>query len=87
MSFYIAHVNIQGRSCLICDADATSRLNTDRDRLLARLVAQARASGLRVDLAALAFSQNGRITFYGERSLTQFLSDNGLPRWTHKLSA
>ncbi len=86
MSINVAHVNIQGHNCLICDADATSRLDSDRSRLLSQLVARARASGLRVDLAALAFTQHGRITFYGERSLTQFLANRGLPRWTHTLS-
>lgn len=45
--------------------------------LLSQLVARTRASGLRVDKAALTFKQNGRIRFYGDEDLVKLLSQRG----------
>jgi hypothetical protein len=53
--------------------------------LLAQLTAQVRAQGLRVDQSALAFTQNGRVRFYGTGSLVNYLSRAGIPRWTHSI--
>lgn len=55
------------------------------DAALASLTMKARAQGLRIDQSALAYSQNGRIQFYGDRNLVDFLSRSGLPRWTHTI--
>jgi len=49
------------------------------------LTAQARAANLAVDKSALAYMENGRLNFYGAPDLVRFLSNNGLPRWTHRL--
>ena len=55
--------------------------------LLAQLTARARASGLKVDQSALAYSQNGRIRFYGTKTLVDYLSRSGIPGWTHTIDA
>jgi hypothetical protein len=85
MKINLAHIHEQGIDFAVFEADATSRLNSDRDQLLSDLVIQARANRLKVDKAALAFMENGRLKFYGTPDLVKFLSNNGLPRWTHKL--
>ena len=53
--------------------------------LLAQLTARARASGLKVDQSALAYSQNGQIRFYGTKTLVDYLSKSGVPGWTHTI--
>jgi hypothetical protein len=58
----------------------------DNDGLLQSLTIRARASGLKVDQAALAFQESGRLKFFGSRPLVAFLSNNGIPRWTHQLN-
>lgn len=86
MKINIAHVNVQGQNCLVCEADHQTHTDAGRDQLLAQLVVEARGNGLRVDKAALAFAEHGRIKFYGASDLVGFLANNGLPRWTHTLA-
>ena len=69
----------------VFDARSSSGTSTDNSHLLAQLAARARASNLRVDQAALAFSNGGRTQFFGSRPLVEFLSRNGLPGWTHHI--
>jgi hypothetical protein len=56
------------------------------DGLLARLTLAARANGLKVDQSALAFKAGGRTKFYGDKNLVDYLSKNGIWRWTHSLT-
>ncbi|CAM3556000.1 hypothetical protein [Deinococcus frigens] len=86
MQINIAHINIQGQSCLICDAESTGHNDSARSVLLTQLVAAARAQNLRVDKSALAFTEYGRQKFCGSTDLVGFLVNNGLPRWTHTLT-
>jgi len=86
MRFNIAHVNIQGQNCLICEADARDGTDRSRSAVLAQLVAAARAKNLRVDKSALAYSEHGRLKFYGTTDLVAYLANNGLPNWTHTLT-
>ncbi|MDR6221292.1 hypothetical protein [Deinococcus soli (ex Cha et al. 2016)] len=86
MNFNIAHVNIQGQNCLICEANAQDGTDRSRSAVLARLVAAARAKNLRVDKSALAYTEYGRLKFYGTPDLVKFLANNGLPNWTHTLT-
>lgn len=67
--------------------DARSNSGSDRDNaaLLHSLTLRARASGLRVDQSALAYSESGQLKFYGSKSLVEFLSRSGVPRWTHTI--
>lgn len=69
----------------IFDAKSTSGSKSDNSDLLAQLTARARASNLRVDQAALAFTSGGRLQFFGSPPLVDFLSRRGLPGWTHHI--
>jgi hypothetical protein len=69
----------------VFDARSASGSNADNSELLARLTSQARASSLRVDQSALAFSSGGRIQFFGSGPLVDFLSKAGVPQWTHQI--
>jgi predicted transcriptional regulator len=46
---------------------------------------RARRAGLRVDKAALAFSEAGRVRFYGTRDLVEYLVKGARVNWTHTL--
>lgn len=82
----MAHIRRQGIDFAVFGADAPSRTSADRDRLLADLTQRARASGLKVDKSALAYSRGRGIGFYGTPDLVRYLSNSGLPRWTHQIS-
>jgi hypothetical protein len=70
-------------SVAIFDAKSNSGNNS---ALLYQLVEKARAAGLKVDKAALAFRQNGRTQFYGDKNLVNVLSRRGgVSQWTHKI--
>ncbi len=68
---------------VVFDAKSTTNNN---EKLLIQLTSQARANGLKVDKSALAYTRNGRLEFYGTEDLVQYLSQNGLPQWTHSIS-
>jgi len=86
MKIKMAHLREQGIDFAVFDADATSRLDSDREELLGQLVAAARGQGLKIDKAALAFRQGSRNVFYGTSDLVKFLSGlGGVPRWTHTI--
>jgi hypothetical protein len=70
----------------VFEARANSNSDTARSEVLADLTVRARQSGLRVDQSALAFTENGRIKFYGTKNLVDYLSRGWIPHWTHKLS-
>jgi hypothetical protein len=69
----------------VFDADANNRTNTSRNQLLMQLILKARRSGLKVDKAALAFEENGDVVFYGTPDLVNYLSNLGVPQWTHQI--
>ena len=69
----------------VFDAKSSTGTNSDNADLLAQLTASARASGLKIDQSALAFNHVGQIRFYGDKNLVEYLSKNGVPRWTHKI--
>ena len=70
----------------VFDARANSNTDAARSSVLDSLTMSARSSGLRVDQSALAYTENGRNKFFGDKNLVEHLSRNGVPRWTHKLS-
>ena len=70
----------------VFDARSSSGSASAYGELLQQLTVQARANSLRIDQSALAFNSGGRIQFFGSRHLVEFLSRNGLPRWTHTLN-
>ncbi|MGE0673264.1 MAG: hypothetical protein AB7O64_09425 [Methylibium sp.] len=71
----------------VFDARSSSGSREDNARLLAQLTARARASNLRVEQSALAFTSGGRQQYFGSPPLVDFLSQNGIPRWTHTIDA
>jgi len=84
----LVHLNIQGVNCAVFDADALNHSNQARSNLLAQLAARARAAGLAVSKRALAFRENGRLTFFGDDDLVRYLSNNPRAlRWTHEIQA
>jgi hypothetical protein len=86
---HVQHPNQSGGSInfAVFDARSSSGAQSDNARLLAQLTMGARANRLRVDQSALAFMENGRLQFYGDKHLVDFLSHNGLPQWTNYLDA
>lgn len=85
MKIQMAHLRKQGISFAVFAADAPSRQHIDRSSLLADLTRRARASGLRVDKSALAYSEGGRTRYYGTPDLIWYLASNGVSQWTHTL--
>ena len=69
----------------VFEARSTSGNNSDNSTLLSQLASKARAAGLKVDQSVLAFAQHGRIQFYGDQNLVNYLSSSGIPQWTHKI--
>ena len=67
----------------VFDAHSTAGTDPENAKVLASLTAKARSAGYRVDQAALAFLRGGRTTFYGTKTLVQYLSRMGVPHWTH----
>ena len=87
MKISLAHIRERSTSggyidFAVFDAKSTSGNN---GALLQQLTAKARAAGLKIDQSALAYTQNGRLQFFGSKNLVDFLSKSGLPRWTHEI--
>ena len=87
MKIPFSHVNIQGLSCAIFDADATANTDQARKVLLGQLTAKVRLNGLAVHKRALAFMSAGRMTFLGDPDLVEYLRYNwsGIP-WNYTLN-
>ncbi len=85
MRIEMAHLQAQGINFAVFAADANDHTSAGRQTLLSQLVAAARRYNLRVDKAALAFQEFGRIKFFGTPDLVRYLSSRGVPRWTHTL--
>lgn len=88
MNVKIAHLKTRSTSgswinYVVFDAKST---NADNDGLLYKLTLAARNSGLQVDQSALAFKLGNNVHFHGDKNLTSFLSENGIPKWTHQLA-
>lgn len=66
----------------VFDAKST---NGDNNSLLRLLTRAARNAGLKVDQSALAYQVNGRVQFYGDSNLVNYLSRSGVSHWTHTI--
>lgn len=86
MTINFAHLHDQGIDFAVFDADSRCRTDAGRSNLLADLIFEARKSGLKVDKAALAYAEFGRLTFYGTPDLVRYLSSGWSPHWTHTLN-
>jgi hypothetical protein len=90
MQINLAHLREQSTSggwinFAVFEAKSTSGTDSGNSALLSQLTSKARAAGLKVDQSALAFMQNGRIQFYGDKNLVNYLSSSDVPQWTHKI--
>lgn len=92
MRVNLAHLRERARSggwinFAVFEARSSSGTDDDNTRLLAQLTAKAKSANLRVDQSALAFMSGNRIHFFGNPPLVEYLSENGLPGWTHTINA
>lgn len=92
MKVNLAHLRERARSggwinFAVFDAQSSSGTRDDNTRLLAQLTARARNANLKVDQSALAFMSGGRVQFFGSPPLVEYLSQSGLPGWTHTIDA
>lgn len=90
MKVNLAHIRARATSgghidYALFDAKSNSGGDAANSQLLAQLTARAEASGLNVDQSALAYSENGRIRFFGNKHLVDHLAKSGLPNWTHTI--
>lgn len=85
MKINVGHWRDQGIDFLVFDADAPSRTQADRARLLGDLTARANRAGLWASKSALAFTEFGKLKFYGAPDLVRYMASRGLPGWTHTL--
>lgn len=70
----------------VFEARSTSGGDSANAQALAQLTVKARLAGHQVDQSALAFTENGRVKFYGTKNLVDYLSRSGMPRWTHTMT-
>lgn len=70
----------------VFEARSAQGTDTGNSAVLGDLTIKARRAGYKVDKSALAFRENGKLTFYGSKDLVQYLSRRGLPRWTHSMN-
>lgn len=70
----------------VFDARSTSGSDSANTQVLEDLTKKARLAGYKIDQSALAFIEHGRVKFYGLKSLVDYLSKQGVPRWTHSLT-
>ena len=69
----------------VFDANAPAGTDDSRADLLSNLTMKARYLGLKVDISALVYRENGGVRTYGDRAVVEYLSNAGLPRWTNYL--
>jgi hypothetical protein len=86
MQIRMAHIREQGQDLAIFDAKPTSDSDSSRARLLSQLTSAAEAAGLNVDKAALVFTRNGRLAYFGPPDLVDFLKRRRLPSWNRTLT-
>lgn len=90
MKINLAHIRERSTSggwidFAVFEAHATTNTNSANAEVLGQLTTKARLAGLKIDQAALAFNENGRLKFYGSKNLVEYLSRSVLPRWTHSI--
>ena len=86
MVINLAHLRTQNIDFAVFEADARTRTNYDRTKLLEQLTNRARASGLRIQKSALAFEEDGELRFFGTPDLVEYLVNNPYFEWTHYIT-
>jgi len=69
----------------VFEAKSNSGSDSANRELLNQLTARASRSGLKVEKAALAYQESGRVKFFGTPDVVAYLSRRGVPRWTHHI--
>ncbi len=87
MSIRVAHLRIQGIDVAIFAARPNVDTPSECAAALQQLTMRARAAGLKVDKAALAYSYGSGVRYYGTPDLVRYLQNNGVDHWTHTLTA
>lgn len=85
MKVQFAHLRAQGIDFAVFAVDAVTHSRHDRQTILEQLVLSARRNRLKVDKAALAFTEGGRPTYFGAPDLVRYLARGWIPRWTHTM--
>jgi uncharacterized protein YjiK len=90
MKINVAHIRERSTSggwinFAVFEANSNNGTDSGRAEVLRNLTIKARANGLQVEKSALAYNQSGRTMFYGTPDLVDYLSNSGVPRWTHSL--
>ncbi|RRH85118.1 hypothetical protein EH244_23220 [Variovorax beijingensis] len=67
----------------VFEARAADGSTASNSEVLARLTTKARAAGQKIDQSALAYQESGRIKFFGDTKLVEYLAKSGAPRPTH----
>lgn len=85
--FPVAYMRIRGSFVAVFGAAPIIPTDVARRQLLDYLTSLAKASGFRVDQAALRYHQGSQLQFFGASDLVRYLSSVGdVSRWTHRLS-
>ncbi len=58
----------------VFQANSTDGTDSGRDDVLHNLTMQARRNGLKIDQSALAYVENGRMRYYGNPNLVNYLA-------------
>ncbi|HHN8405663.1 TPA: hypothetical protein ACRRX0_000349 [Morganella morganii] len=66
----------------VFEAKSTSGNNSE---LLWQLTNKARTGGLCIDQSALVFMSCGKVRFYGDQKLVNYLAKNWQTFWTHQI--
>jgi hypothetical protein len=69
----------------IFNAKAVTGTDSARGTLLFQLTVAARTNNLKVDAAALAYEEHGRLKSWGAPFAVDYLAKRGVPTWTHYL--
>lgn len=91
MTVRFAHLREQSTSgewinFAVFEAVSASGSTEANAQVLARLTQKARLSGLKIDQSALAFMSNGRLSYYGDKNLVEYLSHHHrVHQWTHTI--
>ena len=86
---HIRHPSDKGTQLNLAVFEAKPNLVNEKNNqlLLESLTLKARAAGLNIDQAALAYRHNNQLQYWGSKTLVDWLSKNGLPAWTNTIDA
>lgn len=69
----------------VFEARSNTGGDPDNSRALQELTVKAKMAGHKVDQSALAFTEHGRLKFFGSKPLVEHLSRSWRGGWTHTM--